>query len=170
MNTNEVYNLKSLFTDHHNNLSVPMIRLFGLDAAVLLSEIYSQWRIKQKQEKCINTINLYVASTQFNTGLSPIRQRKALKVLSDYGIISVWVYGYPKIRRVRFNAWKIDKLKCDLKADQEKVKEFIESQKVIGAKNREIIEQKQRGKNIDYDSSEYIVEIGGKKYMTGFSF
>ena len=93
MKINECYEFKSLFNDHHNNLSVPMIRLFGLDAAVLLSEIYSQWRIKQKKDKYIDRINLYVASTQFNTGLSPIRQRKALKVLSDYGIISVSIWG-----------------------------------------------------------------------------
>ena len=168
MKTNEVYELKSLFNDHHNNLSVPMIRLFGLDAAVLLSEIYSQWRMKQKKDQSINTIDLYVASTQFDTGLTPVRQRKALKILSDYGIISVFIWGYPKRRRVRLNAYAIGKLKCDLKADKDKVKEFIELQKVIGAKNREIIEQKQRGDEIDY--SEYIVEVGGIKYFTGFSF
>lgn len=142
MKTNEIFELKSLFTDYHNNLSVPMIRLFGLDAAVLISEIYSQWRIKQKRDKYTDRINLYVASTQFNTGLSPVRQRKALKVLSDYGIITFWVSGCPKIRTVCFNVGAFDKLKYDLERDQEKVKEFIESQKAIGAKNREVLQNK----------------------------
>lgn len=142
MKTNEIYELKSLFTERHNNLSVPMIRLFGLDAAVLLSEIYSQWRIKQKKDTYTDRINLYVASTQFNTGLSPVRQRKALKVLSDYGIITFWVSGYPKIRTVRFNVKAFDKLKYDLENDKEKVNDFIESQKVIGAINRDMLQKK----------------------------
>lgn len=154
MKTNEIYKLKSLFTDHHNNLSVPMIRLFGLDTAVLLSEIYSQWRIKQKKDKYTNCINLYVGSTQFNTGLSPLRQRKALKVLIDYGIIYVSVWGYPKTRTVTFNAYALDKLKEDLEKDKEKVTKFIELQKVIGAKNREMIEREKSGCYDDFKEFE----------------
>ena len=43
---------------------------------------------------------------------------------------------------MRFNAYAFDKLKYDLEKDREKVNEFIELQKAIKAKNRELMQKR----------------------------
>ena len=90
----------------------PFIRMFNLNTAVMLSEIYSEytyWKSRDKLEKggwfFSTTENMYC-----QTGLSKHQQLVACKELVSYGIIKVKYQGLPKKRYFKFDPVMFNKL------------------------------------------------------------
>lgn len=110
--------LDKMFENDFIRLPRPFIRMFNLNTAVMLAEIYSEytyWKGKDKLEKggwFFSTVeNMYC-----NTGLSKHQQRFACKELEAYGIIKVKYHGLPKKRYFKFDPAVFNKLYSDFKA------------------------------------------------------
>ena len=104
--------LDKMFENDFIRLPRPFIRMFSLNTAVMLAEIYSEytyWKIQGKLEKggwFFSTVeNMYC-----NTGLSKHQQLIACKELMDYGIIKVKYHGLPKKRYFKFDPAIINNL------------------------------------------------------------
>ena len=94
----------------------PLIKLFGTDGAVLLSELYSEyqyWRLMAKLEKD-GSFYSTVDNIEANTGLSKKIQLKEIKKLKEYGAVTVIVKGMPKKRYFKINCDIIEKISHDL--------------------------------------------------------
>lgn len=104
--------LDKMFEQEFLRLPRPFIRMFNLNTAVMLAEIYSEytyWKSQDKLEKggwFFSTVeNMYC-----NTGLSKHQQLIACKELIDYGIIKVKYHGLPKKRYFKFDPAAFNKL------------------------------------------------------------
>ena len=110
--------LDKMFENDFLRLPRPFVRMFNLNTAVLLSEIYSEytyWKSQDKLEKggwFFSTVeNMYC-----NTGLSKHQQLVACKELMSYGIIQVQYRGLPKKRYFKFNSTTFNKLYSDFQS------------------------------------------------------
>jgi len=104
--------IDKMFENDFLRLPRPFIRIFNLNTAVMLSEIYSEytyWKNQNKLEKggwFFSTVeNMYC-----NTGLSKHQQLSACKELEAYGIIKVKYQGLPKKRYFKFDPAVLNKL------------------------------------------------------------
>lgn len=111
--------LDTVFTQDYIRLSRPLVRKFGVDAALLLSEIYSEYRywLEHKQITAEGWFFSTIENMKNNTGLSEHQQRGACKALVDYGIISIQYHGLPKKRYFKLNTNMFSKLCSDLSVD-----------------------------------------------------
>ena len=94
----------------------PLIKLFGTDGALLMSELYAEyrfWRLQAKLEKDGSFFST-VENIESSTGLSKKIQLKEIKKLVDYGIITVKVKGMPRKRYFKINCDVIGKMTKDL--------------------------------------------------------
>jgi len=104
--------LDKMFENEFLRLPRPFIRMFNLNTAVMLSEIYSEytyWKIQDKLEKG-GWFFSTVENIRCNTGLSKHQQLIACKELVDYGIIKVKYQGLPKKRYFKFDPAAFNKL------------------------------------------------------------
>lgn len=104
--------LDKMFEKDFLRVPRPFIRMFNLNTAVMLSEIYSEytyWKSRDKLEKegwfFSTTENMYC-----QTGLSKHQQLVACKELVSYGIIKVKYQGLPKKRYFKFDPAMFNKL------------------------------------------------------------
>ena len=104
--------LDKMFEKDFLRVPRPFIRMFNLNTAVMLSEIYSEytyWKSRDKLEKggwfFSTTENMYC-----QTGLSKHQQLVACKELVSYGIIKVKYQGLPKKRYFKFDPATFNKL------------------------------------------------------------
>lgn len=92
-------NLKSIFGDWYIQLSKPTIKIFGLEAALMLCNLYSEYRYWKSKKKLSSeewgSFYSTVENIEHNTGLSKNRQLKAIKVLEEYGIIKKYLHDNP---------------------------------------------------------------------------
>lgn len=107
-----------MFENDFLRLPRPFIRMFNLNTAVMLSEIYSEytyWKSQDKLEKggwFFSTVeNMYC-----NTGLSKHQQLMACKELEAYGIIKVKYHGLPKKRYFKFDPAMFQNLSVQFKS------------------------------------------------------
>lgn len=127
-------NLKSIFGDWYIQLSKPTIKIFGLEAALMLCNLYSEYRYWKSKKKLSSeewgSFYSTVENIEHNTGLSKNRQLKAIKVLEEYGIIKKYLHGNPPKRYFMFLESGIDKLLLDvqkeIQKDKDRKKENIE--------------------------------------------
>ena len=96
--------LDMMFEKEFLRVPRPFIRMFNLNTAIMLSEIYSEytyWKSQGRLEQggwFFSTVeNMYC-----QTGLSKHQQLKACNELVDYGIIKVKYQGLPKKRYCSF--------------------------------------------------------------------
>ena len=121
--------LDKIFEKDFLRVPRPFIRMFNLNTAVMLSEIYSEymyWKRRDKLEKggwfFSTTENMYC-----QTGLSKHQQLVACKELVAYGIIKVKYQGLPKKRYFKFDPAAFNKLYNDFKLNSNSNEEEIES-------------------------------------------
>ena len=128
---NKEKELEEIFGNWFIQLSKPMIKLFGLEAAVLLCDLYSEYRYWKSKNRLQTNGSFYstVENVEHNTGLTKSNQLKAIKVLVDYGIITKSVHGMPCKRYFSFNEKGISKLKKDIKLEIKKDKERLAKRK-----------------------------------------
>ena len=110
--------LDKMFEQEFIRLPRPFIRMFNLNTAIMLSEIYSEytyWKSQNKLEQggwFFSTVeNMYC-----QTGLSKHQQLTACKELESYGIIKVKYQGLPKKRYFKFDATMFHRLYSDFQS------------------------------------------------------
>jgi hypothetical protein len=125
--------LDRMFESDFLRLPRPFIRKFNLNTAVMLSEIYSEYKYwatnngLQPGGWFFSTVeNMY-----YNTGLSKHQQLVACKELEEYGIIDIKYHGMPKKRYFKLNSKVFNKLYEDFvlnanssELEEIKLKEF----------------------------------------------
>lgn len=128
---NKEKELEEVFSNWFIQLSKPMIKIFGLEAALLLCDLYSEYRYWKTKNRLQSNGSFYstVENVEHNTGLTKAVQLKAIKVLVEYGIITKKVYGMPCKRYFSFNEKGITKLKKDIKLEIKKDKERLAKRK-----------------------------------------
>lgn len=101
-----------MFENDFLRLPRPFIRMFNLNTAVMLSEIYSEYTYWQSQNKLEKGGWFYstVENIYCNTGLSKHQQLSACKELEAYGIIKIKYQGLPKKRYFKFDTVAFNKL------------------------------------------------------------
>lgn len=116
-----------MFKHDFIRLPRPFIRIFNLNTAVMLSEIYTEytyWKDRNELQQggwFFSTVeNMYN-----NTGLSKHQQLAACKELKSYGIIKIKYHGMPKKRYFRFDATMLNKLYSDFVSNSNQVKNMI---------------------------------------------
>ena len=110
--------LDMMFEKEFLRVPRPFIRMFNLNTAIMLSEIYSEytyWKSQGRLEQggwFFSTVeNMYC-----QTGLSKHQQLKACNELVDYGIIKVKYQGLPKKRYFKFDPTMFNKLYSDFRS------------------------------------------------------
>ena len=108
--------LETFFNTNFVKLSKPMIKIFGLEAALMLCDLYSEYKYWESKKGL--TVDGYFFSTvenvEDNVGLSRGQQLRAVKRLVEYGIIKKINRGMPSKRYFRFEYSGIGKLKKDI--------------------------------------------------------
>lgn len=110
--------LDKMFENDFLRLPRPFIRMFNLNTAVMLSEIYSEYTYWQSQNKLEKGGWFYstVENMYCNTGLSKHQQLSACKELEAYGIIKIKYHGLPKKRYFKFDTTILNKLYTDFQS------------------------------------------------------
>lgn len=104
-----------MFQNDYLRLSRPLIRKFDLNTAVMLSEIYSEYKYWEERNELQKGGWFYstVENMAYNTGLSKHQQLRACKELLEYGVIKIKYHGMPKKRYFKLNMSALDKLYKD---------------------------------------------------------
>ncbi len=111
--------LDKMFQNDFMRLPRPLIRKFNLNTAVMLSEIYSEYRYWKERGELQSGGWFFstVENMYNNTGLSKHQQLMACKELEEYGIIQIKYHGMPKKRYFKFDMGKVDKLSIEIQGD-----------------------------------------------------
>ena len=107
--------LDEMFQNDYLRLSRVLIRKFNLNTAVMLSEIYSEYKYWKDRNELQKGGWFYstVENMVNNTGLSKHQQLVACKELVEYGVIKIKYHGMPKKRYFKLNMSALDKLYKD---------------------------------------------------------
>ena len=110
--------LDKMFENDFLRLPRPFIRMFNLNTAVMLSEVYSEYTYWQSQNKLEKGGWFYstIENMYCNTGLSKHQQLSACKELEAYGIIKIKYQGLPKKRYFKFDTTIMNKLYNDFQS------------------------------------------------------
>ena len=116
--------LNKIFQNDFMRLSRPLIRKFNLNTAVMLSELYSEYKYWEEHHglQAGGWFFSTVENMAYNTGLSKHQQLVACKELEEYGIIKVKYHGMPKKRYFKFDMVATKKLYGDLKLEDNTAK------------------------------------------------
>ena len=109
-------NLDKMFEKDYMRLPRLLIRKFNLNTAVMLSEIYSEYKYWEEHNglQAGGWFFSTVENMAYNTGLSKHQQLVACKELETYGIIKVKYHGMPKRRYFKFNMAAVQDLYNDI--------------------------------------------------------
>ena len=122
-----------MFESDFVRLPRPFIRKFNLNAAILLSEIYSEYTYWKERDGLQDGGYFYstIENMSYNTGLSKHQQAMAVKELESYGIIKVKYHGMPKKRYFKFNAVAFNKLYDDFQLHSNRAEEETEGSDIV---------------------------------------
>lgn len=150
--------IQLLASGNYISVNKDLIRELGLDEAVLIGELASEYMYWQEKEQ---TENGYFYSTieniEKNTGLSGHKQRKAIKTLEDNKLITIKLKGIPAKRYIKINEKQVvelfnNKMLKNLTTGCEKIKQ-LDVKKFNGNKNNN-----KNKNNINRDYSEEFLE------------
>ena len=104
-----------MFQNDYLRLPRPLIRKFNLNTAVMLSEIYSEYKYWEDRNELQKGGWFYstVENMANNTGLSKHQQLVACKEMVEYGVVKIKYHGMPKKRYFKLNMSALDKLYKD---------------------------------------------------------
>lgn len=104
-----------MFQNDYLRLPRLLIRKFNLNTAVMLSEIYSEYKYWEDRNELQKGGWFYstVENMANNTGLSKHQQLCACKELVEYGVVKIKYHGMPKKRYFKLNMSALDKLYRD---------------------------------------------------------
>ena len=106
-----------MFQNDYLRLPRLLIRKFNLNTAVMLSEIYSEYKYWEDRNELQKGGWFYstVENMANNTGLSKHQQLCACKELVEYGVVKIKYHGMPKKRYFKFDVAMFNKLYNDFK-------------------------------------------------------
>lgn len=107
--------LDKMFESDFIRVPRSFIRKFNLNTAVMLSEIYSEYKYWEERNS-LQTGGWFFSTIEnmyYHTGLSKHQQSVACKELEEYGIIKVKYHGMPKKRYFKFDMVAVKKLYND---------------------------------------------------------
>ena len=89
-----------------------LIKLIGLNSAILIGELISEYNYYEKEKKLIDNTWFYSTTPNIeeNTGLSRYQQDEAIKKLQKEKIIDIKIMGMPSKRYFKINYENIEKL------------------------------------------------------------
>jgi hypothetical protein len=104
-----------MFLNDYLRLPRLLIRKFSLNTAVMLSEIYSEYKYWEDRNELQKGGWFYstVENMAYNTGLSKHQQLCACKELLECGVVKIKYHGMPKKRYFKLNMSALDKLYKD---------------------------------------------------------
>ena len=103
--------LQLISTNNFITLNKDLIKLLGLEEAILIGELASESNYWENQNKLENGyFYSTVENIENNTTLSDHKQRKALKNLKDKRLIEIKVKGMPAKRYIKINEEQVLKL------------------------------------------------------------
>ena len=107
--------VSKIFQNDYLKLPRLLIRKFNLNTAVMLSEIYSEYKYWEDRNELQKGGWFYstVENMAYNTGLSKHQQLCACKELVEYGVVKIKYHGMPKKRYFKLNMSALDKLYKD---------------------------------------------------------
>ncbi len=97
-------NLEKIFKNNYLIISKPLLKELGINACLMLSELYSEYKY-YNEKKLVNDFGYFYSTSENvknNIGLSNHKQSEAIKILVEYKIIKEHVYGMPAKRYFAF--------------------------------------------------------------------
>ena len=103
--------LKLLASSNYLSVNKSLIKIFGLEGAVILGELCSEYDYWQENDKLTDDGMFYcsVEKIEDNTGLSAYQQRTVIKTLESAGIITVTLKGLPATRYFKVNEEELER-------------------------------------------------------------
>ena len=115
--------LKLLASSNYIPLNKQLIKIFGIEEALILGELCSEYEYWVKEDKLKDDMFFCsVSKLEEHTTLSEYQQRKAIKKLEDIGIIKTVLKGVPATRYFCIDE---NKLFSFLRTSSEKTKELV---------------------------------------------
>ena len=95
--------LQLIASENYISVNKDLIKLLGLEEAIMLGELASEQYYWQKENRLVEDAWFFstIENIEENTGLSGHKQRKALKSLEDMGLIEQKIKGIPAKRYIR---------------------------------------------------------------------
>ena len=144
--------LDKLMSENYYPVNITMVKYLGIDAALFFSAAYEQMDFMRADLNRYNTFSVKTASEK--TGLSSVKQKKAIEVLKQHNLIDVCITpGYPKVRKISFNLSEIEIFKKELedfkfKSHLEKEQAKYEFKQKVQSKKQEFhLEQHRKATN-----------------------
>ena len=133
--------IDEIFQANFIRVPKPLIKLFDVDTALFLSELYAEYKYWRDKNQLTSDGYFYstVENVQNNTGLSRHIQENACKKLEAYGILNKTYRDMPSKRYFRFNFFALSKLENDIKIELEKSSSKSQNQ---NQSNKETSQQK----------------------------
>ena len=142
--------LQLIASENYISVNKDLIKLLGLEEAIMLGELASEQYYWQKENRLVEDAWFFstIENIEENTGLSGHKQRKALKSLEDMGLIEQKIKGIPAKRYIRiieeqvfnlFNSKSLKNLTTGCKKNEElDVKNFNGNKNNINNNNIKI--------------------------------
>ena len=146
--------LKLLASDNYIPVNRDLIKIFGLEEAVILGELCNEYNYWEREDKLVDDM-FYCSAVKLEerTGLSEYQQRKALQKLKDAEVIHTELKGLPATKYFKINT---DKILSFLQTSSKKTKELVpkklESSNTI---NNKTINSKEVSISKDIDTAKF---------------
>ena len=132
--------LDKLMSENYYPVNITMVKYLGIDAALFFSAAYEQMDFMRADLNKYNTFSVKTASEK--TGLSSVKQKKAIEVLKHHNLINVCITpGYPKVRKISFNLSEIESFKNEL--EDFRFKSHLEKEQAKNEFKRKVQSKKQ---------------------------
>ena len=141
--------VKVVFGENFIKLSRPLIKIFGLNGAVLLCDLYGEYLYWLKKNK-VNEYGYFqstVDNVTNNTGLSAYEQRAAIDLLTNYGVLKSHVYGMPAVRYFKITNEGLEKLKNEILKDQNRDSIVVDESISVGKTEEQKVNNDQNVQN-----------------------
>lgn len=131
--------LSLIASDNYIPVNRNLIKAFGLEEAIILGELCSQYNLWEKEDKLVDDMfYCTVDKLEEKTTLSEYQQRKAIRNLENKGVIRTELKGIPATRYFYIDE---NKLFSFLRTSSEKTKELVpeklKSSNIVNNKNKE---------------------------------
>lgn len=143
-----------LANDNYITVNKDLIKLLGLEEAVLLGELCSEYNYWLKNDKLENNMFYSTAKNiEENTCLSPYQQRNAIQSLVNAGIIRTELRGIPAVKWFEIDEEQLLKIlttRCEKTSQLDVKKLHSNNNKKNNKENtisKDIVEEKSKKKN-----------------------
>ena len=105
--------LDLIMTENYYPVNITMVKYLGIEATLFFSAYYEQMEFMHADLTKYNTFSVRMAMER--TGLSALKQKKAIEVLKSHNLIETYVQpGYPKVRKIKCNLVHVEYLRKKL--------------------------------------------------------